>query len=72
MDKETFDKLKREDILPFLDKYYDELGREPCERPNYKDYSLLELKKCLVLFGIHLTREGKNPAYKNVNSSEAK
>jgi hypothetical protein len=55
-----------------LDKYYEDLGREPCERPNYKDYSLLELKKCLVLFNIFLVREGKNPAYKNVNNSEAK
>ena len=72
MDKETFDKLKREDIIPFLDKYYEDLGREPCERPHYKDYSLAELKKCLVLFNIFLVREGKNPAYKSVNSSEAK
>jgi len=57
MNKEVFDKLKREDIIPFLDKYYDDIGR--VERPNYKDYSLLELKKCLILFGINLVREIK-------------
>jgi hypothetical protein len=57
MNKEVFDKLKREDIIPFLDKYYDDIGR--VERPNYKDYSLLELKKCLILFGINLVREVK-------------
>lgn len=57
MNKEVFDKLKREDIIPFIDKYYDDIGR--VERPNYKDYSLLELKKCLILFGINLTREDK-------------
>jgi hypothetical protein len=57
MNKEVFDKLKREDIIPFLDKYYDDIGR--VERPNYKDYSLLELKKCLILFGINLVREDK-------------
>jgi hypothetical protein len=57
MNKEVFDKLKREDIIPFLDKYYDDIGR--VERPNYKDYSLLELKKCLTLFKINLVREAK-------------
>ena len=59
MDRELYDKLKREDIIPFLDKYYESIGRPEGERPNYKDYSLLELKKCLTLFKINLVREGK-------------
>lgn len=53
--KELFAKLKREDIIPILDKYYDNMGREPSIRPNYHKYSLAELKKCLIVFGIMLT-----------------
>jgi hypothetical protein len=60
MDKEVWDKLKREDIFPFLDEYYTKIGREQEKRPNYKAYSLAELKKCLILFGIYLTREVKH------------
>jgi len=53
--KELLSKLKREDLLRILDHYYDNLGREPTIRPNYKAYSLAELKKCLIVFGIQLT-----------------
>jgi hypothetical protein len=56
-DKELWDRLKREDIIAILDKYYDDLGREPSIRPDYKHYSLAELKKCLHLFNIKLCYE---------------
>jgi hypothetical protein len=57
MDKSVFDKLKREDIIPFLDKYYESIGRAEGERPDYRSYTLIELKKCLQLFGIQVVRE---------------
>ena len=49
-------KLTRDEIIPFLDDYYRKIGRKENERPDYKHYSLQELKKCLVLFNIHLIR----------------
>jgi len=58
MDKEVFDKLKKEEIFPFLAEYYKTIGRN--NPPDYEQYSLAELKKCLVMFGIHLTRDKKN------------
>ena len=54
-DKDLIDHLKKEDIYPFLESYYQSIGRN--NPPNYQSYSLLELKKCLRLFHIHLTRE---------------
>lgn len=56
MDKELYDKLKKEDIYPFLEEYYQKIGRN--NPPDFRNYSLQELKKCLVMFGIVLTREG--------------
>jgi hypothetical protein len=47
--------LKKEDIYPFLEEYYKSIGR--IEPPNYKEYSLAELKKCLYIFGISLQKE---------------
>ena len=47
--------LKKEDIYPFLDDYYKSIGR--VDTPNYREYSLAELKKCLTLFKINLTKE---------------
>jgi hypothetical protein len=47
--------IKREDIIPFLDDYYKSIGRS--QVPNYREYSLAELKKCLTLFGIHLVKD---------------
>ena len=55
-EQELWDKLKREDIIPILDKYYDGIGRPENARPDYKTYSLVELKKCLTLFRIKLIR----------------
>ena len=46
--------LKKEDIYPFLEEYYKSIGRT--ETPNYKEYTLHELKKCLVLFNINLQK----------------
>jgi hypothetical protein len=54
---ECLDNLKREDIIPFITDYYDKIGRPVDARPDYFTYSLLELKKCLYLFKIVLTKE---------------
>jgi hypothetical protein len=56
-EKEIWDKLKREDCFPFIEQYYQSIGRT--NPPNYKEYSLHELKKCLQLFNIHLAKEEK-------------
>jgi len=53
--KEVLDKLKKEDIYPFLEEYYKNIGRN--DPPDFRRYNLAELKKCLALFGIHLYRE---------------
>ena len=55
--KELLEKLKKEDIYPFLEKHYKDIGRE--NPPDFKKYSLGELKKCLRIFNINLTRENK-------------
>ena len=57
MDRELMDKIKREEIIPFIEEYYASIGRTNV--PDYKNYSLTDLKKCLHLFGIHLKKEGK-------------
>ena len=57
MDEELFAKLKKEDIYPFLDDYYTKIGRT--NPPDFRSYSLGELKKCLKIFHINLTREKK-------------
>jgi hypothetical protein len=54
-EKAVMEKLKREDCFPFIEAYYESIGRT--NPPNYKEYSLQELKKCMVLFKIHLVRE---------------
>ena len=54
-DRALWDKLKREDCFPFIEEYYKSIGRT--DPPNYKEYSLQELKKCLMSFKIHLIRE---------------
>jgi len=51
--RELMDKLKREDFIRFLDEYYKSIGRT--QVPNYKEYTLQELKKCMHLFNIQLT-----------------
>jgi hypothetical protein len=54
---ECLDNLKRDDIIPFITDYYNKIGRPVDARPDYFTYSLLELKKCLYLFNIVLTKE---------------
>jgi hypothetical protein len=54
-EKAVWDKLKKEDCFPFIEAYYNTIGRT--NPPDYKEYSLQELKKCMVLFNIHLQRE---------------
>ncbi len=56
MDMDQLKKIKvtRGELLPVLAKYYDSIGREV--RPKYEEYSLQELRKCIVLFGIQLHR----------------
>jgi len=53
----TPDNIKREDIIPFITDYYDKIGRPIDKRPDYFTYSLLELRKCLFLFNISITKE---------------
>lgn len=55
--KELLDKLKKEDIYPFLDEYYSRIGR--INPPDFRSYNLAELKKCLTMFGIVLIRENE-------------
>lgn len=54
---ESLDNLKREDIIPFITDYYDRIERPIDARPDYFTYSLIELKKCLYVFGIVLSKE---------------
>jgi len=53
--KEMRDKLKKEDIFKFLDDYYTSIGRK--DPPQFRTYSLGDLKKCLVLYNIQLIEE---------------
>lgn len=53
------EELKRDDIIPFITDYYDKIERPLDKRPDYFNYSLLELKKCLRLFGIVLLKQIK-------------
>jgi hypothetical protein len=46
--------LTKEDIYPILEKYYESIGR--LNPPQYKTYSLKELKRCLVLFKLHIEK----------------
>jgi len=55
MDKELLDKIKKDEIYPILDEYYKRVGRT--NPPPFRNYSLGELKKCLVMFNIQLHRE---------------
>jgi hypothetical protein len=55
MENELMAKLKKEDIYPFLEVYYTRIGRT--RPPDFRSYSLGELKKCLKIFNIILTRE---------------
>jgi hypothetical protein len=45
-------KLTKEDIYPFLEQYYQSIGRT--NPPQYKNYSLKELIRCLKLFRIRI------------------
>lgn len=56
--RELMDKLKREDFCRFLDEYYKSIGRTAV--PNYKEYTLQELKKCMMLYRIELTETTKD------------
>jgi len=44
---------KREPLIKALDDYYTKLGRT--NTPAYHNYSLIELKKCVRMFGISLS-----------------
>jgi hypothetical protein len=37
-EKGIWDKLKKEDCIPFIEEYYEKIGR--INPPNYKEYSL--------------------------------
>jgi len=56
MDMDQLKKIKvtRDELIPVLSKYYDSIGR--ADRPKFQEYSLQELRKCILLFGIQLHR----------------
>ncbi len=45
-------KITREDVFPYLEKYYESIGRT--HPPQYKEYSLKELLRCIKLFNIKM------------------
>lgn len=45
-------KITREDLIPYLEKYYESIGRK--NPPQYKEYSLKELLRCIKLFNIQM------------------
>jgi hypothetical protein len=47
--------ITKEEIIEVLDKYYKEIKRT--NPPKYQNYTLKELKMCLQIFNITLTRE---------------
>ncbi len=47
--------ITKDEIIEVLDKYYKGIGRK--NPPNYSKYSLKELRQCLIVFNIKLTRE---------------
>ena len=53
--QEDISKLKKEDIYPLLDAYYQSIGRT--NPPHFRTYTLEELKKCLSLFRITVTHQ---------------
>jgi hypothetical protein len=48
--QEIINRLKRDDIIRILGEYYKSIGRE--QTPDYTEYSLSELRKCIYLFNI--------------------
>lgn len=46
--------LTKEDIYTVLEKYYKSIGRK--NPPQYRTYSLKELKRCLVLFNLYIEK----------------
>lgn len=53
--RQLLERLKREDLIRILDEFYDSIGR--VERPKYREYTLQELKKCIILHRIQLAVE---------------
>ncbi len=45
-------KAKKQDLIILLKEYYESIGRD--KYPPIENYSLDELKKCFILFGIEL------------------
>jgi hypothetical protein len=55
--RQLLERLKREDLIRILDEYYSYSGRPVDKRPQYREYALQELKKCITLFRIQLAEE---------------
>jgi hypothetical protein len=53
--RQLLERMKREDLIRILDEYYKSIGRT--QVPNYREYALQELKKCIVLLRIQLAEE---------------
>ena len=47
--------ITKEEIIEVLDNYYKEIKRT--NPPKYKNYNMKELKMCLQIFNINITRE---------------
>jgi hypothetical protein len=46
--------MKRNDMIVLISKYYQSIGR--VKTPKYEDYSLGELRKCILLFNLNIVR----------------
>lgn len=55
--RQLLERMKREDLIRILDEYYTGIGRPEDKRPQYREYALQELKKCIILFRIQLAEE---------------
>lgn len=40
--------MKRQDMIDLITNYYESIGR--VNTPKYQEYSLTELRKCIILF----------------------
>jgi hypothetical protein len=47
--------MKRHEMIEAIAGYYTDIGRVKC--PKYDEYSLCELRKCIVLFKLRLSEK---------------
>ena len=49
--------MTRAELIELIAAYYESIGR--VKTPQYENYSLNELKKCIVLFKLRSTEQNK-------------